>query len=157
MTHRCNYWVPLTTPREILLSSVVLFSSKCLAAFLLALLRNHHSWQRCLSQMLRSLKEEGLQGTAFAVRLLPLYGELYPPFPGQHQQRLFTPRREYISVLQSAEMGFWERSWARRVEWVVLCSFKSFIWFKHLKPYKLSVLIEFCKWNKSVFLKNSCQ
>lgn len=119
------------------LRCLTFFCSKWLAAFLHALLHNHHIWQSSLCQKLWNLKEQGLQATVVVARLLQLQGELFSPFPGQHQQWLIMHCKSPVSRLHSAKVGFWERSWADRVEWAGLCSSNHFTRFKLLKPYKL--------------------
>lgn len=126
-------------------------SLRCLTFFLLQMARsfsactitthihNHNIWQSCLSQMLWNLKEQVLQGSIAVARLLQPHGELFSPFPGQHQQRLITHNKSRLFRLHSAEVGFWEKSWANKVEWAGLCSNNS-TWFKLLKPYKFREL-----------------
>lgn len=82
--------VPNISSGHFIVRYLTVFFWKWLAAFLHVLFQRRHSWQRCVCQMLWSLKEEGPQSSAFAVRLLQRYGEFSPPFPVQHQQRFFT-------------------------------------------------------------------
>lgn len=126
-----------------LLPVVLILISKWLAAFLLVLLHNHHGRWRCWSQILRCLKDEGLQGTAFVVRLLHLFGDITPVLPWEYQQSLLsllTYRREYIYRQQSAEVGFWDRC-SKLSEQLCVLLMVSFGLGTYVKePYKLREL-----------------